>query len=129
VRTLLPFTIGGLFLLVTACRTTTLALPTGNKNTCHDFAVYESWVQSVKSHLPQTVWIDEQRTLAHRLEADGPTAKSKALASEASIAVNAIDPKKGEQLAQLAKQLNASGGSCVDLGYPPPGYSSSSSSS
>ena len=126
VRKLLPFTIGALVLLVTGCGTTTSAAsPTGNKNTCHDFAAYESWVQSVKSQLSQTVWIDEQRTLAHRFKADGPTAKSKALASEAGIAVNAIDAKKGEQ---LANQLNASGGSCLDLGYPPPGYSSSSSS-
>jgi hypothetical protein len=87
----------------------------GNKITCRDFALYESWVQSLKSWPPQTVWNAEQRTLADRLETDGPTAKSGSLASEASGAVNAIKSKKGEQ---LSNQMNASELTCLNLGYP-----------
>jgi len=123
VRLVPLFIIGALTVLVAGCGTTTSApSPDGNKNTCRDFAAYDSWDQSLKSWPPQSVWLHQQDELASKLKLDGPTARSHALSSEASQAVAAIGtPPAGQR---LANQMNASEGTCLDLGDPTWGPSS-----
>jgi len=124
VRLVSLLTVGALAVLVAGCGTTTSApSPAGNKNTCRDFALYDSWVQTANIELtPKSTWLHHQDELASKLKLDGPTARSHALSSETSRAVAAIGtPRDGQG---LANQMNASEMTCLDFGYPTFGPSS-----
>jgi hypothetical protein len=109
-----------LMLVCAACGSTSATSSSGNRLTCDDFFAYGSWVQSVKSQVPQSTWLHHQKVLARRLAVDGPSARSRVLSSEARLAVKSIGPKEGEN---PANQMNASDVTCANLEYPPPGAS------
>jgi hypothetical protein len=109
-----------LALITTGCGTTSVVSSTGNRKTCDDFFAYGSFLQSIKSQPPMGTVLHELQKLENRLEADGPTARSKALAETARRAVQAIKANNGEA---VANQMNASTSDCMLLGYLSPGSS------
>ena len=123
-RVLAVFAIGMVALVAAGCGRSAPAVSTnGNLQTCSDFFAYESFIQSQKSEPAETTERQELQTLQSRLEVDGPTARSKPLATTASRAVQAIKKDNGD----VSNQLDASTSDCMLLGHLPPGASSSSS--
>jgi hypothetical protein len=108
---------GALALLAAGCGTASTVSSTGNLKTCEDFFAYGSFLQSIKSPVPQSTVFHELQALENRLTIDGPTAQSRALAETARRAVQAIKAKNGQA---IAREMNASTTDCELLGHLPP---------